>query len=167
VPPGERHIGFARRGSNPLSMTVSLAPGEARSVSADLPISSQRAGSIVCFAVGGGLAIGGGVLAGFAVARQEQALSLGDKASNITLPEKTERARASADRDLYRGLAVGGFAGAGALATTGLLLFLLDNAEPPSPNQMPPQTEDKRPFDLSLGLDLSPSFGAAFVQGSF
>jgi hypothetical protein len=167
VPPGERNLSFARKGSDPLSMTVKLAPGEARAVSADLRTSDQRTGSYACFAIGGGLAIGGGVLAGFAVARQNRALAITSKESNITPSERAEQTRAGEDRDLYRGLAVGGFSGAGVLATTGLLLYLLDNAEPQATNQAPAQPDEKRPFDLSVGLDFSPSFGMAMVGASF
>jgi hypothetical protein len=105
----------------------------------------------------------GGVFTVIALDKENTALDLEKRAAqgNISLAQQREHETALDQRNRYRAIGVGAFAGGAALAVTGTLLFVLDNPEPEiTPTFGSPRTSPKKErseVELSLG-----PFGSRF-----
>lgn len=158
VPPGPHAISFARRGYDPMSVTLELKAGETSPIKAELATSAQRVTSYVFFAGAGLITLGGGALTGLAFIEQTRAKEIDDEAAsgNITEDERLEHEDAMVARDRYRAGAIAGFAGSAALGITGALLYVLDDPEPTATplgprREQPPTPVEKPDIDIAAG----------------
>ncbi len=165
VPPGPHAISFARRGYDPVSVTVELRAGERRPVKAELSPSAQRVTSYVFFAATGLVTVGGAGLMGLAFVEQSQAQEIDDKAAagTITEEERVEHEDSLTQRDRYRAGAIAGLAGGAALGLTGVLLYVLDDPEPSAVPLSPRRDEAPTPVEKP---DIDIAVGPGFVSAS-
>ena len=155
VPPGAREFAFTRRGYDPVSVPVVLKSGEARRIRSAFFMSRQRVGSFVTFGFAGASLAAGGVMTGLALWRENQALAIAHKQANITPDEKVSYGQATADRGLFRGLAVGGFGIGAALGATAAVLYAIDNPEPPRSAKRP--VVDHESPSTEISFDVGPN----------
>lgn len=170
VPPGPHAISFARRGYDPLSVTVDLRAGEQRPVKAQLSTSAQRVTSYVFFAATGLVTIGGAGLMGLAFVEQSQAQEIDGKAASgiITEDERLEHEDSLTQRDRYRAGAVAGLAGGAALGLTGMLLYVLDDPEPSAVPVTPRRDEPPTPIEKpDIDIAVGPGFFGASAGWRF
>ena len=165
VPPGAREFALMRRGYDPVSVPLVLKSGEERRIRRSFSISRQRVGSFVTFALAGASLAAGGVMTGLAVWRENQALAISRKQANITQEEKASFEQEIADRGLFRGLAAGSFGVGTALGATGVLLYAIDNPEPP-PSAMRPAADRESP-STEISFDLGPNRCVVSAIGRF
>jgi hypothetical protein len=174
---GRHRVVVGADGNDVYALDLELGRGEARTINADLSMSTQR---IVAWVVLGGAAVtvsGGILLAIGAASQQRQATDL------ATIPEKQQRAFTVAEADEYNAklstrdnllrLSAGAFVLGGVALAGGLLLFGLDEpdlyAAAADEGDDDASKEPKAPKVKvdALGLVPAPGGGAVLVGGRF
>jgi hypothetical protein len=138
---GKHHVAVSARGRVPFATTVELHHGKVVSVEARLRVTEQRKSAYITLATAGGLLLGGAIATGVALDAEAGAKGLLDeRARRGLMPEQLHEYNVLRDRrDSAATAARLLYGGAGAMALTGALLWLLDapRAEPPLPAIVP------------------------------
>jgi hypothetical protein len=168
LPSGRRFVAVTNAGHHTRTVQLDLGRGEARTVDLPLTSTTQRDLAWVGFAGSGVLLVSSGVLAGFAFARQSQAIEIDAR------PSAERRALSVSERDEYQSLrserdrlVVGAstLAGLGVVVgAVGLGLYAFDQ---PDPVRMPEDaapskdedTPPARPGPGTLELAIRPAVG--------
>ncbi len=160
VPSGRHVITVLRNGHLAHTSELSLARGQAITLSPLLVETTQRRASVGLFVAAGAAAIAGGVLTGLTFMEQNEARSVLGQTSGggLTLSDLERYDQAVERRDAFRTSAIAAFGLTGVLVATGGLLFGLDR---PSAQGAGPTAKRGWPLTVTAGL------GALSVRGSF
>jgi tetratricopeptide (TPR) repeat protein len=170
LPAGTHFVSAELAGHRTVGRMVAVARGKRHDVDVELDTTVQRDVSYAIFGVAGASATVFAVLAGIAYYHQGRARDLLDQqqATGLSYRDAADYEDAKQERDLYAiGAAVSGGV-AGALAVTGLGMFLgdpPDRAVPPPRVEAPPGGATPPPGDKP-GLDevvLAPALGPGFA----
>jgi tetratricopeptide (TPR) repeat protein len=173
---GPHVLSATQRGSEPVTLTLDLGPGETKTIAPDFDMSLARGSSFVFMGVGIAATIAGGVCTGAALYEESVALDIEEKLESTSLGPADREAHESAagTRTVFRNVAIGTLVGGGVLTLTGVLLFVLDDPGPGSaPDKAAPAPKRPSPgsepivFDVSVVPAFGPGFGAMTLTGKF
>ncbi|WP_231511556.1 PEGA domain-containing protein [Chondromyces apiculatus] len=142
VEPGAHLVTISLAGHEPLSKRITLGRDEAAEITAELPLTAQRVAAWTVLAAGGAGVAVSGVLAGLALGRDAEAVTLRDqRETGVLLPEDRDRYNQAvrARNDLALAAAITGGV-AGLTLATGAALFVLDHPEAAPPPAERPRT---------------------------
>lgn len=128
LPPGNHLVAVTRRGRVPYARDVVVHADERLDLDAATRRSTQRVLSVTLLGVGGAGLVGGAVTMGLALGAQRRAKAMDDarKASSASPDDYADYTTLVQRRDRLRTAAVASGAVGGALALTGLVLFLVE-----------------------------------------
>jgi hypothetical protein len=143
VPAGRHSLAVIDQGRAPFLRDVELARGERTTVQVKLVTSRQRIVAYSLFGVVGGLLTGSAVALGVAMDSESQARDIEDQFAlrALTVGESRRYAALENERDDRRAWGMGLGIAAGAVFSTGLLLWLYDTPEPPHATRAPQPTK--------------------------
>lgn len=177
VRPGRHFVAVTMNGREPFTREVDLRRGERRRLDARIESTGQRTAAWILIGTGAGAVIAGGVLGALSLAKENDAKTIADDASdrgNLPQSKRLEYEELRDDRDQLR-LAALITAGAGlAVTTTGVVLFAFDSPKVrvPSRDERTPDEPQTIPstspsMEVSAGPMLGPGFSGARLQGRF
>lgn len=157
VPAGRHVIALTQRGSLPVTQELDLRPGQDKTLEPAFSMSGVRQASIAFMSIGGAGLVAGAVMLGLTLREESEAKDIAARSGseNITGADADALDRAVERRDLYRGISLGTLAGGGAVALTGVLLFVLDDPSPGA-GSAAPTTEAPKP---APAIEVLPSLG--------
>lgn len=126
--PGRHQVAVGKPGYAPFVREFELRRGEARTITAELPMTTQRKAAIATLGLGGGALLGAAVVGGLAASSQSRAQAIDEerREQGISMERFEQQQRLWTARDRRRvGAYVSGAAGV-ALVGTGLALWLTD-----------------------------------------
>lgn len=131
LPPGRHFVSVSRNGAYPKAEELVVERGQAVQVAVELESTTQRTTAYVVLGSAGALLIGGGVTTALALLAEGRAKDIRgrlDAGQNLEPTDLDDYDRAVSRRDTFTALSVGLFAGGGAAALTGVLLYAFDHA---------------------------------------
>lgn len=169
LPAGRHVVSLTQRGALPVSMEVDLGPGQDKILEPEFSASGVRKASYVFMGLGTAGVVAGAVLLGLTFREESEAKDIAVRAGdeNITGADAAALDDAVERRDLYRGISLGAFAGGGAVALTGVLLFLLDDPAPDASGLGPSQEPPKPTPSIEVLPSLGWRSGGVTIYGRF
>jgi hypothetical protein len=162
VEPGKHVLVVLESGHQAFARELDLRRAESKTVRADLRVTSQRKLSMAFMGLTAGSFIAGGVLAGLAVGKENEAKTLMAKraAGSISPDELTQYDRLTQARGDLRGVAIGLFGGGAVLGAVSALLFAFDapGLAMPIPRVEQRPAAPHAPVEIGLGLSHGPFF---------
>jgi hypothetical protein len=164
VAPGRRFLAITKNGHLPYARDVDVKRDQARSLSVELPISTQRKVAYGMWIAAGAGAAAGGLFSGLALAAQSEARDIESERNRQNIsPARADAHDAAIDRrDGFRKAAIISLSASAALGVSGLALFVWDHpaaAAPPvsdEPAAEPPRAPDRHQLEFSLHALLTP-----------
>lgn len=174
---GRHYVTVLERGHEAYAAEIDFDYGTKTSLAVDLPATNQRRVAWGVLAAGGAGLVTSGVLFGIALVQESRAKEIGERqaAGTITPQERNDFNAALGARDDFA-LAGGVAAGvSGAVALTGLFLYLFDEpqappparAMPDSPEDAPPEAEEPDDVEMMGAPALGPGMYGVGVFGRF
>lgn len=169
VPAGRHVVSLTQRGGLPITMEVELVPGQDKTIEPEFSMSGVRKASIAFISIGNAGLIAGAVLLGLTMREESEAKDIAARSDNenITGADAAALDDAVEKRDLYRAISLGAFAGGGAVALTGVLLFLLDDPTPDASGLGPSPESPKPTPSIEVLPSLGLSSGGVTIYGRF
>jgi hypothetical protein len=170
IPSGRHLVTVTENGHEAYSREIALERGEAHSLHAELPATTQRTVAWVCFGLGGTAILAGSGLLVAAVVREDSA-----KSATITTEEELRVHNDTvASRDELRTAGIATAASGLAVAAIGGFLFAFDeprveastSSEGPS-GPVRPKRDQPPGLDVSASPWFSPSGAGAAIRGTF
>lgn len=173
VPAGRHFVTVTENGHEAYSREIAVERDEKRSLTAELPATTQRTVALVSIGLGGTALLAGTGLMVAAVVREDSA-----KSTMSTLESQADihvYADTVASRDELRTAGIATAASGLAVATIGLFLFAFDEpragasapAEGGAPEPARPRREQPPGLDVSALPWFSPNGGGAALRGTF
>jgi PEGA domain len=178
VPAGTHLVSVTKNGHVGYSQELELARDQRKQVAVELADTTQRTVSYALILGGGAALIAGGVFTGAALVNQSNAQKVLDQKSGGNLPPSQIDVynEARGRRDDWSKAAIATFSVGGAVALTGVVLYLFDQptlAMPPArfeDREKKPDTKPapgREPIEMSLLPLIGPGLGGAGVRGTF
>lgn len=155
VPSGTHFVSVTKRGHRSWTREITLKRGEAMALDAPLKTTTQRKASYWVVGSAGVLLLAGGVSSVVAYSAQTNAQDLLDKRAtgNLTPEELSDYQGFRDRRDTWNDRATFLYVGAGAVAVTGALLYLLDSPRVDLPESRAPLvTPTAAPGELGVAV---------------
>jgi PEGA domain len=179
IPSGTHLVTVAKNGHVGYSQEIELARDQRKQVPVELADTTQRTVSYALVMGGGVGLVAGGIFSVAALVNQGKAqkvLDQRDATGNLPSPQLNDYDAARSSRDDWTRAAIGAFAVGGAVALTGVVLYLFDQ---PLLSMPPARFEDRtkkpdtkpapgrEPMEMSFAPLVGPGLGGAMVGGRF